>query len=73
MRRREEGGVRLRSPAHPAHALAVEADAFYDASSDDHEMIYRKLVELIDRGLARSPDDADLIYAKACALAACRT
>ena len=63
-----QSGVSIRSLTHPAHTLALEAENFYDASSDEHHVKYRKLVELIDRALAVSPQDADLLYAKASAL-----
>src|ERR1039458_3973761 len=52
------GNIPLRSSAHPAHALAHEAEALEG----------KKRVEMIDRALALSPQDADLLYAKACAL-----
>jgi hypothetical protein len=56
-----EAGARhtpLRSPAHSAHALALEAD----------DLTGKDLVEKIDQALALAPQDADLLYAKASAL-----
>lgn len=45
-------------PSHPAHALALEAD----------NLEGQERVQMIDRALALSPQDVDLLYAKACAL-----
>jgi hypothetical protein len=46
------------SSAHPAHALALEADTLKG----------EERIEVIDGDLALSPQDVDLLYAKACAL-----
>jgi hypothetical protein len=56
---RAEQRLSLRSPAHPAHALALEADS----ATDDQARL-----ELIDRALALSPEEPHLLYAQACAL-----
>jgi hypothetical protein len=50
--------VSLRSPDHPAHALALEGDSTERA----------ELVQIIDRALILAPNDENLLYARASAL-----
>jgi len=50
--------VSLRSSAHPSHTLALEADALQG----------EERLETINKALALSPQDPDLLYANACLL-----
>jgi hypothetical protein len=56
--------VPLRSSLHPAHAIALEADAL----ADQRDRSNSALVEFVDQALVLAPNDADLLYAKACAV-----